>query len=105
MLARFGLIESIWFGKYGISVSLEPVHSRTKLTKPDVGIAAQPLFNGALDEDKLDDGCVRAIKAMVLFVLLIGSRFSPSTGNLTISRRNHLVNALPFIRARLHCDI
>jgi hypothetical protein len=56
---------------------LNPFILGLKLTKPDVGIAAQPLLNGALDEDKLDDGCVRAIKAMVLFVLLIGSRFSP----------------------------
>ncbi|KAI9777128.1 MAG: hypothetical protein M1839_009084 [Geoglossum umbratile] len=70
MLARFSLVESIWFGKYGISL--------------DVGIAAQPLLNSALDEDKLDDGCVHAIKAIVL---------------------NHLVNALPFIWARLHCEI
>ncbi|KAI9761207.1 MAG: hypothetical protein M1840_002007 [Geoglossum simile] len=50
MLARLRLIEFIWFGKYGIS--------------PDIGITAQPLLNGTLDEDKLDDGCIRAIKAM-----------------------------------------
>lgn len=41
------------------------------LTEPDVIVAAQPLLNGALDEDTLDDGWVRSVIAVIFLMLLI----------------------------------
>ena len=40
----------------------------TDLTEPDVTIAAQPLLNSALNEDKLDDGWVRTATAVIFLV-------------------------------------
>jgi hypothetical protein len=55
---RFVLVASIWSGRFRISVSRDPSHFlwNGDLTEPNVTIAAQPLLNGALNEDTLDDG-------------------------------------------------
>ncbi|KAI9769850.1 MAG: hypothetical protein M1840_003844 [Geoglossum simile] len=37
------------------------IHLVWQIRDINVGIAAQPLLNGALDEDKLDDGCILSI--------------------------------------------
>jgi hypothetical protein len=52
------LVESIWSGRFGILVSRDPSHplQNRDLTESDVTVAAQPLLNGALNEDTLDDG-------------------------------------------------
>jgi hypothetical protein len=50
-------------------VTLSPPLNRD-LTEPDVIIAAQPLLNGALNEDTLDDGWVRTAIAVIFLVSL-----------------------------------
>lgn len=72
MPVRFALVESIWSGRFGTLVSRDPAHLLLKrdLTEPDVTIAAQPLLNGALNEDTLDDGWVRTTTAVIFPVTL-----------------------------------
>lgn len=49
---------------------------KTNLTEPDVTIAAQPLLNGALNEDTLDDGWVHTTTAVIFLVsLMVKNRF------------------------------
>jgi hypothetical protein len=59
-------------GRFGILVSRDPSHllQNGDLTEPDVTIAAQPLLNGALNEDTLDDGWVRITRAVILGSLI-----------------------------------
>lgn len=61
------LVESIWSGKFGTSVSRDPSHLNRDLTEPDVIIAAQLLLNGALNEDTLDDGWVCTVLTVIFF--------------------------------------
>jgi hypothetical protein len=44
------------------------------LTGPDVTVAAQPLLNGALNKDTLDDGWVRITNKLPIFLVLANSR-------------------------------
>jgi hypothetical protein len=81
---------------------------KTDLTEPDVIIAAQPLLNGALNEDTLDDGWVRTAKAVFFLVsLTVENRFwlSQSTANRVTSAINPLENERTSIREKLHCVI
>ena len=109
MLARFVLVESIWFGRYGISVSLGTDWNPTwrTLTSAEIGIAAQSLLNRALDDDTLDSGYVRKLCSYFLDDLAdIRRRFSrfPSTLNPTTSTRFLLVDVLLSIMGLPTCE-
>jgi hypothetical protein len=107
---RFALVESIWSGRFGTSVSRDPSHLllNRDLIEPDVTIAAQPLLNGALNEDTLDDGWVRTATAVIFLVSLTAeNRFWPSrsTANRATSAKHPLENVQRSIRVKLHCEI
>ena len=110
MPVRFAPVESISCGRSGTSVGLEHLHflQNKDLTEPDVTIAAQPLLNGALNEDTLDDGWVRTIVAVIFWASLTAENRSwPSRSivNRATSATNPLENVQTSIRAKLHCDI
>jgi hypothetical protein len=69
---RSALIEFIWSGRFGTSVSRDPFYLflNRDLTELDVIIAAQPLLNGALNEDTLDNGWVRIVIVLIFLLLL-----------------------------------
>ena len=110
MPVRFALVEFIWSSRFGTSVSRDPSYIlfNRDLTESDVIIAAQPLLNGALNEDTLDDGWVRIVITVIFLVLLTAvNRFWPSRSivNRATLAINPLENVQKSIRAKLHCEI
>lgn len=103
----FVLDAFIWSGRSRTEVRIQTgCNLWHKLTKPVDGVAAQSLLNRALEEDKLDDGCVCCSTRFFPDRANTLPRSSPSrsTWRLRILLSSHLVNVPLSIQVPYLCE-